>query len=297
MNDSTDNLFPIRHVAQQTGVLPVTLRAWERRYGLIKPTRTDKGHRLYSDEDIRRVRQIVALIDTGIPVGQVKSALASKAATPAAVATSDWPGFQERLLKAARSLDTTSAITTLRDAGGIYPLHLLADELLRPCLMAIATSEQEGRWAYRHVLTQAIAVYLEQRSRGLEPERSGQTLLIVSMPNVSGGEATERNLMAHIFEIMAREAGLDMRWLGQLPGLPALAELISHGNIRGVVLWEDGEPLGDWQSQLYRFGLACDGPFAMAGEFSLRHHRQLEQLQIQCLPAAFQDAIELLRSW
>ena len=42
------NEINISEVCQQTGVAAVTLRAWERRYGLIKPKRTPKGHRLYS---------------------------------------------------------------------------------------------------------------------------------------------------------------------------------------------------------------------------------------------------------
>ena len=55
-----EELFPIREVARLTGVNPVTLRAWERRYGLIQPTRTDSGHRLYSQVDIESVRSILA---------------------------------------------------------------------------------------------------------------------------------------------------------------------------------------------------------------------------------------------
>ena len=35
-----EELFPIREVARLTGINPVTLRAWERRYGLIQPVRT-----------------------------------------------------------------------------------------------------------------------------------------------------------------------------------------------------------------------------------------------------------------
>eukprot|EP01031_Cornospumella_fuschlensis_P015056 gene15056-18389_t len=52
-----EELFPIREVSRLTGVNPVTLRAWERRYGLIKPTRTDSGHRLYSFADIEAVHK------------------------------------------------------------------------------------------------------------------------------------------------------------------------------------------------------------------------------------------------
>ena len=58
-----EELFPIREVSRLTGVNPVTLRAWERRYGLIQPTRTDSGHRLYSQADIDAVRSILAWIE------------------------------------------------------------------------------------------------------------------------------------------------------------------------------------------------------------------------------------------
>ena len=53
-----EDLFPIREVARLTGVNPVTLRAWERRYGLIQPVRTDSGHRLYSPTDVDTVRSV-----------------------------------------------------------------------------------------------------------------------------------------------------------------------------------------------------------------------------------------------
>jgi len=69
-------LYPIRTVSRLTGVPPVTLRAWERRYRLITPTRTEKGHRLYTEADIQRVRQVLALLDRGVGVGQVGSFLA-----------------------------------------------------------------------------------------------------------------------------------------------------------------------------------------------------------------------------
>ncbi|WP_019591965.1 MerR family transcriptional regulator [Thioalkalivibrio sp. ALE20] len=76
-NDSNEQagLYPIRHVCAETGINDVTLRAWERRYGLIRPMRTPKGHRLYSEEDIRRVRRIMELLDQGIPVSQVHRVL------------------------------------------------------------------------------------------------------------------------------------------------------------------------------------------------------------------------------
>lgn len=76
-----DGLFPIRHVCAETGINPVTLRAWERRYGLIRPLRTPKGHRLYSAEDIARIRRILTLLDDGVAVSQVGRVLQHETGT------------------------------------------------------------------------------------------------------------------------------------------------------------------------------------------------------------------------
>ncbi|OSK38286.1 DNA-binding transcriptional regulator [Escherichia coli E267] len=45
-------LYTIGEVALLCDINPVTLRAWQRRYGLLKPQRTDGGHRLFNDADI-----------------------------------------------------------------------------------------------------------------------------------------------------------------------------------------------------------------------------------------------------
>ncbi|STX47674.1 HTH-type transcriptional repressor YcgE [Legionella hackeliae] len=57
--DFNINYFPISYISAETGVNPVTLRAWERRYGLIHPKRTVKGHRLYSHDDVILIKQIL----------------------------------------------------------------------------------------------------------------------------------------------------------------------------------------------------------------------------------------------
>ena len=70
-----EELYPIRTVSRLTGVNSITLRAWERRYGLIKPVRTPKGHRLYSQADIDLIQQVLEFLDKGVSIGQVKGYL------------------------------------------------------------------------------------------------------------------------------------------------------------------------------------------------------------------------------
>jgi acyl-CoA hydrolase len=58
--------FRINWVAENTGVPEATLRAWERRYQVPKPSRTPSGYRLYSDEDIAQVQKMRELCEAGI---------------------------------------------------------------------------------------------------------------------------------------------------------------------------------------------------------------------------------------
>lgn len=81
-----DELFPIRTVSTLTGVNPVTLRAWERRYGIVQPQRTPKGHRLYSAEDVERIHRVLGLLERGISIGQVRQLLEASGAEEEAAA-------------------------------------------------------------------------------------------------------------------------------------------------------------------------------------------------------------------
>jgi MerR family transcriptional regulator, light-induced transcriptional regulator len=62
---------PIGVVAERTGVSVHVLRAWERRYAVVVPQRTETGRRLYSDADVQRLRLLRELTDRGRTIGQV----------------------------------------------------------------------------------------------------------------------------------------------------------------------------------------------------------------------------------
>ncbi|MCS6773191.1 MAG: MerR family transcriptional regulator [Anaerolineae bacterium] len=65
---STDPVYNVKAVAQQTGVSTATLRAWERRYGVPSPPRTEAGYRLYSARDVAIVRWLKTQIDSGLSI-------------------------------------------------------------------------------------------------------------------------------------------------------------------------------------------------------------------------------------
>ncbi|ELR65712.1 Transcriptional regulator, MerR family, associated with photolyase [Photobacterium marinum] len=64
--------YSIKEVSEKTGVNPVTLRAWQRRYGLLNPQRTEKGHRLYSENDIEKIQRILSWLEKGVAIGKVR---------------------------------------------------------------------------------------------------------------------------------------------------------------------------------------------------------------------------------
>lgn len=69
------SLFPISYVSAETGINPITLRAWENRYKLIVPTRTPSGHRLYSSQDIERIKRVIYLKSKGYRMSEMNSLL------------------------------------------------------------------------------------------------------------------------------------------------------------------------------------------------------------------------------
>jgi len=73
MSTDLDPRHPIRVVAQRTGLTPATLRAWERRYGVVAPGRSEGGQRLYSDRDVERLRRLHLLTEAGRPISLVAS--------------------------------------------------------------------------------------------------------------------------------------------------------------------------------------------------------------------------------
>lgn len=62
---------PIGIVARRTGLSVDVLRAWERRYDAVTPTRGENGRRLYSDADVERLRLLRSATEAGRSIGQV----------------------------------------------------------------------------------------------------------------------------------------------------------------------------------------------------------------------------------
>ncbi|WP_277759260.1 MerR family transcriptional regulator [Pseudomonas sp. A34-9] len=132
--------LPIREVARQTGVNAITLRAWERRYGLVVPQRTPKGHRLYSAEHVQQILTILTWLNRGVAVSQVKPLLDAPQAFSESV-ENDWQRLRQTLLTAVTQLNERSLDDSVNQAMALYPPRTLCEQLLMPLL-----AELEQRW-------------------------------------------------------------------------------------------------------------------------------------------------------
>lgn len=132
--------LPIREVARQTGVNAVTLRAWERRYGLIMPQRTPKGHRLFSAEHVQRILTILTWLNRGVAVSQVKQLLDTPQAFSEFV-ENDWQVLRHALRHAVTQLNERTLDDTVNQAMALYPPRTLCEQLLMPLL-----AELELHW-------------------------------------------------------------------------------------------------------------------------------------------------------
>jgi len=206
-----EELYPIRTVSSLTGVNSITLRAWERRYGLIKPVRTPKGHRLYTQNDIDLIHQVLELLDKGISIGQVKEYLKGKGAQTATVKQTDpWSSYQRRMLNAIVRFDTNVLDQTYNDALSLYPIDLVTRHLILPLLkqLGIRWAEKEGSVAEEHFFGAYLRNKLGARFHHHTAVQNGPLIIAACLP----GEHHEIGLM--LFCLSALDQGYRLVYLG-----------------------------------------------------------------------------------
>src|SRR3954465_5974966 len=91
----------IGELSKRSGVSPHVLRAWERRYGLLRPTRSSGGLRLYSGDDLKRVRLMREHLGQGAAAAEAAALVTGAARAVAAVGPALEPEAARRELGAA----------------------------------------------------------------------------------------------------------------------------------------------------------------------------------------------------
>jgi len=233
-------LVPIRTVSSLTGVNSVTLRAWERRYDLIKPVRTPKGHRLYTMADVELVNQVVALLDNGMSIGQVRHVLniADKARPEPAPETGNerefdpWLHYQRRLLHASIAFDDTVLNDVYNEVLSLYPVDIVTSRLIVPLLRELGErwAQGQGSIAEEHFFSVFLRNKLGARFHHLSRNRQGPKLLTACLP----GEQHEVGLL--LFALAALDWNYRVVLLGPNTPLAELPPVVERTAIQAIVL-------------------------------------------------------------
>ncbi len=278
-----EELYPIREVSRLTGVNPVTLRAWERRYGLIQPTRTDSGHRLYSQADIEAVRSILAWIERGVAVSKVGKILARNSATrapsaaPGEEAGGEWGEWQARLRGAVAAFDEAQLERVYGRLFAGYPPALAFHTVLLPVWQELLLRRdgfgRTSEWLF-------LDTFLRGRvlQRLLLCREPGEArVLLAALP----GQLHELELL--VAGLLLGGDGLEVGLLGIGQPFEELPLVCEKARPQALVLFSNRAPEAELPRQLARLALALDCPLALAGETAELAEELLEGSPVACL--------------
>lgn len=204
----------IGEVSRRTGVAVPTLRAWERRYGLLTPARTDGGHRLYSEADIGRVRGMQRLLDEGWSAGAAAREVLREPAsvTPLRPVSGNGQASADlvaRLEAAIEGFDGPSADSAMDDVFARFDVPRALDEVVLPLLRRVGEGWQDDPRviAREHFATNTLRPRLQRLLR--TPVRPGARSCVAAAP-----EAEDHDLGLLAAAVVAADAGWRVHYLG-----------------------------------------------------------------------------------
>ncbi|MCJ8203702.1 MerR family transcriptional regulator [Pseudomonas sp. RGM2987] len=279
-----EDLFPIREVARLTGVNPVTLRAWERRYGLIQPTRTESGHRLYSLSDIERVRSILGWIERGVAVSKVGKILAkTESVQPVSplissdLVKADYTQWQRQAAAAVGNFDDVELDRVYGQIFSTYAVPIVFQEILMPLWRQLLQRQQEfgqtSEWVFLDgFLRSRIIQRLLLKREGL-----GQRVLVCAI----AGHCRELDLLVTALYLSKAEVGVRVLTVG-LP-FDELALVCQKIQPLALVLVSNHAPVPDLPKRLRKLAMSLDCPLMLAGDASDLAQDSLAGSSVGCL--------------
>jgi DNA-binding transcriptional MerR regulator len=213
----------IGELSRRTGVAPELLRAWERRYGLLHPARSDGGFRLYSDADERRVELMRQYLGEGLAAAQA-ARLALEGSDEGAPQQRD-EGRPEleaggaRLRAALDAFQENAAQEALDDLFAAFTVETVLRAVLLPYLAELGDrwSTGEATVAQEHFASNLIRGRLLGIGRGWDGG-DGPRAVLACAP----GELHDLGLIA--FGLTLSRRGWRITYLGADTPLDSLVE-------------------------------------------------------------------------
>jgi DNA-binding transcriptional MerR regulator/methylmalonyl-CoA mutase cobalamin-binding subunit len=244
MSDETtrEHLNSIGVVCRRTGLKSDRLRAWERRYDVVEPVRSDGNQRLYSEDDVERLTLLRRATESGHRIAQIahlpleelrqlidvsRSAPSGAPQRPLRGESDQAQKFVSAALSCIQQLDAVGLRAELLAALDTLSPPAITQEILVPLIHKIGDLWAEGglKASHEHLGTAVLRNFIEELRvrRELPPDAPR---LVLTTP------ATERHeLGALLAAATATDAGWHVTYLG--PDLPA-AEIAGAVRQRGA---------------------------------------------------------------
>ena len=221
--DPAPGYLRIGELAKRTGVSPELLRAWEQRYGLLQPTRTPGGFRLYSAADEDRVQQMQDLVSGGLAAAQAAHLLLSGGEpAPRTVSASATIVDQEaaNLTASLDRLDEQAASAALDRLFAAYTVETVLQDVVLPYLHRLGERWEAGEVsvAQEHFASNLLRGRLLGLAQGWG-QGQGPGAVLACLP----GEHHELGLLA--FGVALRRRGWRITYLGTNSPIGAVADI------------------------------------------------------------------------
>ncbi len=205
-------LLRIGELSRRLGVSDHVLRAWERRYGLLRPVRSVGGFRLYSDADLERVRRMQAYLAEGLSAAEAARAAVDGERSEPAVRVEPTAGFATEAAALARAFDgydEPAAQAVLDRLFGTLTVETVLREVLLPYLHELGERWARGAAsvAQEHFASNVIRGRLASLGRGWGHGR-GPRAVLACAPD----ELHDIALLA--FGVVLNRAGWRIGYLG-----------------------------------------------------------------------------------
>ncbi|MBI5302710.1 MAG: MerR family transcriptional regulator [Chloroflexi bacterium] len=225
----------IKIVAERTGVSVHTLRAWERRYGVPRPSRhADNRYRLYDEHDIANVLWMKRQIASGLSPAQASLLFQQKSPAQAFAATQPpLAEMQAALLAAFVEADENAAQKILDQAFALFAPAQVALDIIQPTMASIGE-----QWAQNEIAVwqEHLASNLVRRKLAAVLQSQASNLTLNPRVLTACAPAEDHEIGLLMFAWLAQQQGWSVTYLGQRTPLAEIAAAARQARSNWVVV-------------------------------------------------------------
>ncbi|MDH3267355.1 MAG: MerR family transcriptional regulator [Ignavibacteria bacterium] len=241
--------YPIKVVSQMTGLSVHVIRAWEKRHNVVDPERSDTNRRLYSEEDIEKLKLLNDAVHLGHNIGgiaklsltelknlltneKINSANTEDKLAPSLDSAKNLNEIMSECMEAIKSYDAKKLESVLLNASAKLTQPVLLEELVVPLVYKVGELWHSGeiRVANEHLASSIVRSFLFNLLESYSISDSAPTMISATP------RGQEHELGALIAGVVAASSGWKVIYLGASLPAEEISAVVSHLNGRVVAL-------------------------------------------------------------